>query len=92
MSANKRMDSSKRMAAIAWAADRAGVSYGRIVSTYSPIDLDRIYIDYEEYLREKAEKLCEIEKVDIKGPVSEYLDDVDELARDGSAFYSEQEL
>ncbi len=87
----KRMDSAKRMATIAWAADRAGVSYGRIVSTYRLAELDQIYSDYEEYLRKKAEKLREIEKVDIMGPVNEYLDDVNELDQSGTAFYSEQE-
>ena len=83
MSTNKHMDSAKRMAAIAWAADRAGVSYGRIVSTCRPAELDQIYMDSKEYLRKKAEKLREIEKVDIMGPVNEYLDDVNERDHEG---------
>ncbi len=75
----------------AWAADRAGGSYRRIVSSCRLAELDQIYMDYEEYLRKKAEKLREIEKVDIMGPVNEYLDDVNELDQSGTAFYSEQE-
>ena len=63
MSTNKHMDSAKRMAAIAWAADRAGVSYGRIVSTCRPTELDLIYLDYEGYLKKRQKSCVRLKKL-----------------------------
>lgn len=39
----------KHMAAISWAAQRQGTTYGRLVGTLGPAEKEQIYADYEEY-------------------------------------------
>ena len=41
------------MAALQWAADRAGLSYGKFTQSLTPEDEVRIQLDYDEWKRQK---------------------------------------
>ena len=47
---------SKHLDALTWAADRAGMSYGRFVQTLSAVDRTRIYRQYQKHLDEKEKE------------------------------------
>ena len=45
------------LAALQWAADRKGVSYGRFTLNLSPADQSRIQAEYEAFRRERRNEL-----------------------------------
>lgn len=47
---------SKHLDALTWAADQAGMSYGRFVQTLSAVDRTRIYQQYQKHLDEKEKQ------------------------------------
>ena len=45
----REMTKATRIAAISWAAQRQGTTYGRLVGTLGPAEKEQIYAEYEEY-------------------------------------------
>ena len=46
------------MAALQWAADRAGLSYGKFTQSLTPEDEVRIQHDYDEWKRQKQHEVA----------------------------------
>ncbi len=95
MSEKVQLNKSEKIAAINWAADEAGVSYGYFVSTHNPNEIDQIYVLYMRHLQEKAERVQKEAKEHKEaielGHVNEYLEDVSDLDETAAVYDLGQE-
>ncbi len=60
------------IAAIAWAADRVGLSYGRFAPTLDKMEKSRIYTEYAEFLAAREKEEAAKEPVAIVKPMPDY--------------------
>ena len=51
-----------QLKAISWKCEETGLSYGKLVSQYSPQELNQIYREYEEMLAAKEKNRLRREK------------------------------
>ena len=58
------------LAALQWAADKAGMSYGRFLQTLGPSDEGAIQEEYESFLRERSSEMAARRRVCNDVPVT----------------------